>query len=142
MKINDKGLLLIKYFEGLRLSVYLDAVGLPTVGYGHMDKSMKVGDKITQQKADELLLEDLSWFESGVDSMLKNEISSNQFSALVCFAYNIGLGNLKSSTLLKCVNSGQFDKAADEFLKWNKAGGKVLSGLTKRRQAERDLFLS
>lgn len=139
-KINKKGLELIKHFEGCKLSVYLDAVGLPTVGYGHMDKTMKVGTKITQEEANRLLEEDVARFERGVEELVTVQLNSNEFSALVCFSFNVGLEALKSSTLLKKVN-GKSDAAAQEFLKWTRAGGKVLPGLVRRRQAEMELFL-
>lgn len=138
--INQKGLNLIKHFEGCRLEVYLDAVGLPTVGYGHMDKSLKVGDNITQEEADRLLAEDLARFEDGVNDLLAVHVNDNEFSALVCLAFNIGLGAFGKSTLLKKVNNKMPD-AAQEFLKWTKAGGTVLKGLVRRRQAEMELFL-
>lgn len=140
MKINKKGLDLIKGFEGCELTVYLDAVNLPTVGYGHMDKSMKVGNKITQEEANRLLSEDLERFEKGVADLVKRPLNENQFSSLVCFAFNVGLGALGKSTLLKKVNNNTTD-AHLEFLKWTRAGGKVLKGLVRRRQAEMELYL-
>lgn len=96
----------------------------------------------TQEQADDRLARDIEKFAEGVRKLLKVDISSNRFSALVSFAYNVGLGNLKSSTLLQLVNRGRFQLAAEEFLRWNKAKGKVLPGLTKRRQEERRLFLT
>lgn len=138
--INKKGLELIKHFEGCKLEVYLDAVGLPTVGWGHMDKSMVVGAKITQEEADKLLEEDLMRFEIGVNDLVTVQLTDNQFSALVCFAFNVGLGALARSTLLKKIN-GQMDGAEQEFLKWTRAGGKVLNGLVRRRQAEMELYI-
>lgn len=117
-----------------------------TVGYGHtgvMPDGSKVSfdTKVTNDEATELLKKDLEFFEKGVDSLVKSKITENQFSALVSFAYNCGLENLKKSTLLKLVNAGDTQGASNEFLKWNKAGGAVMAGLTKRRTAERDLFL-
>ncbi len=142
MQINLEGLKLLKDFEGCKLKVYADLVGLPTVGYGHMDPVLKIGDTITQERADELLAHDIVKYEQGVNKALTRPISDNQFSALVCFAYNVGIANLNHSTLLKRVNSGEFSIAADEFLKWSHAGGKAVAGLLRRRKAERALFLA
>lgn len=141
MKINDAGLRLLKTFEGLRLKVYKDAVGIPTVGWGHVT-NLPVGTDISMEEAERLLSEDLNKFEDGVDKMCLVPLTGSQFSALVCFAYNVGLGSLKTSTLLKKLNAVDLYGAADEFLKWTKAGGKELPALVKRRQAERELFLS
>lgn len=140
-KINAEGLKLIKDFEGLRLEAYLDAVNIPTIGYGHTGPEVKLGQKITEQEAEDLLKKDVERFEKGVHDAITVQVGENQFSAMVCFAYNVGLGNLKQSTLLKCLNKLNYRDAAEEFLRWNKAGGVVLAGLTRRRKAERDLFL-
>jgi lysozyme len=142
--INKAGIDLIKSFEGCRLEAYPDPAtgGDPwTVGYGSTGPKVVKGLKITQQQAEELLLEDLERFEKGVSNLVTVNISDNQFAALVSFSFNCGLANLKSSTLLKLVNAGKFEEAALQFERWNKAAGKVMTGLTRRRQAERDLFL-
>jgi len=138
------GISLIKNFEGLVLEAYPDpgTGGAPwTIGYGHTGKDVKPGLVITPDKAEELLRKDLQIFEAGVNSFVTTQITQNQFDALVSFAYNCGLNNLSSSTLLKLVNAGDKAGAADQFLRWNKAAGKVMAGLTKRRTAERALFL-
>lgn len=140
--INDAGLALIKQFEGCRLQAYKDVIGVLTIGYGHTGGDVFEGQEISQDGADGLLRADLCKFERGVSDLVDNEISSNQFSALVCFAYNVGLNNLKHSTLLAKTNAGDFDGAAQEFVKWDHAGGKVMDGLLRRREAERDLYLS
>lgn len=140
MKISQRGIDLIKHFEGLRLDAYLDSVGIPTIGYGHT-KGVKLGDKITEEKAEELLREDLEEFERGVTSKIR-KATQNQFDAMVCFAFNVGLGNFSKSSVLKWFNLGEYQTAADSFVLWNKAGGKELPGLTRRRKAERELFLS
>lgn len=145
MKINSKGIQLIKTFEGCLLNAYLDSVKVATIGYGatyyQNGSKVKIGDKITQEQANELLVFHLEVFADGVDDLIDSELNENQFSALVSFAFNLGLGNLKKSTLLKKVNQNPEDKTiADEFLRWNKAGGKVLSGLTRRRKAESELY--
>lgn len=142
MKINDSGFELIKSFEGCKLRAYKDIVGVWTIGYGSTGDLAYDGNEIDQQTAEALLCEDIARFEEGVQKRLKVKVNDNQFSAMVCLAFNIGLGNFGSSTLLKLVNSGDFKGAAGQFERWSKAGGKVVSGLTRRRKAERDLFLS
>lgn len=142
MKINQDGLDLIKSFEGCKLTPYKDIVGVITVGYGHTGPEAVMGHPITQEDADRLLQGDLERFEKGVEGLLTRKVSDNQFSALVCFAYNCGLGNLKQSTLLRCINKGNFTDAANEFLRWAKAGGVEVPGLVRRRKAERALFLA
>lgn len=142
MKINQKGLDLIKSFEGLELKAYKCPADVLTIGYGHTGSDVKEGQVITQQQAEDLLKKDVEKFEKGVLSLVKVKINENEFSALVSFAYNLGLGNLKQSTLLNSLNKLQRESAANEFLRWNKAGGKVLAGLTRRREAEKALFLS
>lgn len=141
LKLSEAGLTLIKQFEGLKLEAYQDVVGIWTIGYGHT-KDVKPGQIITSQKADELLLQDVASTEVGVRKLVPPSCGHNQFSALVCFAYNVGLGNLSKSTLLKKLLAKDVSGAAEEFLKWNKAGKKEVAGLTRRRVAERALFLS
>ena len=138
--INQAGLDLIKSFEGLRLSAYRDPVGIWTIGYG-TTRGVREGMQITERMADELLLGDVAYFENVVRSLVKVSLTDNEFSALVSFVYNLGEGNLSRSTLLKKLNAGDKRGAADELPRWNKAGGKVLQGLVRRRAAERALFL-
>ena len=145
MNISNKGLALIKSFEGCELEAYPDpgTGGDPwTIGFGHTGPEVKPGLVITAEEADSLLERDVARFERCVEKSLSVEVTQEQFDALVCFAYNVGCKNLQDSTLLKYVNQGRFDDAAQQFLRWNKAGGKVLAGLTRRRQAEADLFLA
>ena len=141
---SKAGINLIKFFEGLRTTAYLDSVGVPTIGYGHT-KGVKLGMMITETKAEELLKKDLEYFEKKVEQLVKAHLAQNEFDALVSFTFNLGEGNLAKSTLLKKLNDldnpRPMTEIADEFLKWNKAGGKVLHGLTKRRIAEREMFL-
>lgn len=146
-KVNEAGIRLIEDFEGLILEPYLDAVGIPTVGYGTIKypdgRSVSMKDKpITREQATEYLMHEVNEKASAVESMVKVPLNDNEFAALVCFAYNVGVGALSKSTLLKLLNS-KTSKAdvADQFLRWNKAGGKELPGLTRRRQAEKSLFL-
>ena len=141
---GNGGIALIKQYEGLRLTTYKDAVGIPPIGYGHVENPIPPGGTrtITAEDAEQILREDLQRFEHDVNNMLTVEVTQNQFDALVSFAFNLGPANLKSSTLLRKVNSGDFNGAAEEFPKWNHAGGQVLAGLTARRNAEKNLFLS
>ncbi len=140
-RINTVGLNLIKDFEGLRLNSYRDAVGVWTIGYGHTGTAGP-GQQITNAQATALLREDVATFENAVTRAVRVPITENQFAALVSFTYNVGSGALNSSTLLRRLNAGDTLGAADEFLRWNRAGGQVLAGLTRRRVAERNLFLS
>lgn len=152
MKISNNGLNLIKTYEGLELTAYPDpgTGGAPwTIGYGHTGPEVHAGLVWTQQQAEQALASDVAQSERDVTSLVKVQINQNQFDALVSFAYNCGSDidaddiaeGLGDSTLLKKLNAGDYDGAANEFPKWNRSGGKVLSGLTKRRNAERSLFL-
>jgi len=147
-KISKKGLDLIKKFEGLKLKPYLCSAGVPTIGYGNTlyENGKKVSLKdtiITEQRATELLSHSLKNLEQHVDSFCRDDINQNQFDALVSFAFNLGPYNLKSSTLLKKVNKNPNDPTIrDEFMRWTKAGGKVLKGLVERRKCEADLYFS
>lgn len=132
---------LIKSFEGLELEAYLCPADIWTIGYGHTG-NVKEGDSITKAEAEALLDKDLQTFRNGVKRLVKVPLNENQFGALVSFAYNLGLGSLQSSTLLKMLNAGDYTGAADQFLRWNKSGGKVLTGLVRRREAERAVFLT
>ena len=140
--IPEALLALIRKFEGLRLKPYRCPAGVPTIGYGHTGPDVKPGLVITQQQADQLLVNDLAKFERGVNALVTVKIKQNQFDALVSFSYNLGLGSLQQSTLLRLLNAGNFQAAADQFLRWNRAGGHVVAGLSRRRAAERDMFLS
>lgn len=141
MQISDAGLELIKRFEGVRLSAYDDGVGVWTIGVGHT-KGVKPGDVSTAEKVDQWLREDAQEAEQAVNRLVRAPLSQAQFDALVSFVFNLGAGALERSTLLKRLNGRDYDAAANEFLRWNIAGGRVLAGLTKRRIAERMLFLT
>lgn len=144
-KTATKGIDLIKEFEGCKLTAYKCPAGVWTIGYGHTGsvdgKAITSGMTITAAKATELLKADLSKFEAAVNSYVTAPITQNMFDALVSFTFNCGAGALKGSTLLKKLNAKDYDGAAAEFPKWNKAGGKVLNGLVRRREAERCLFM-
>ena len=140
MRTSQKGIDLIKKFEGCRLEAYKCPAGIWTIGYGHT-KGVKDGMIISREQAKEFLREDLRIFEQAVEACVKVPLSQNQFDALVSFCYNCGSGALKTSTLLRLLNEGKYSEAGEQFLRWNKAGGKVLVGLTRRREEERELFL-
>ncbi len=140
MKISQNGIDLIKEFEGCRLTAYKCPAGVYTIGYGHTD-GVKYGMTITQKQADEYLKEDLKRFENGVNNLVKVTLSQGQFDALVSFAFNCGVSALKTSTLLKLLNQGKYDKAAEEFDKWVYAGRIKVHGLVRRRKAEKEMFL-
>lgn len=143
MLISRNGIELIKRFEGCKLTAYKCPAGKLTVGYGHTGDDVTEGLTISQEDANDLLFDDVLCFENGVNNLVKGlDLSQGMFDALVCFAYNVGLDNLKKSTLLKLLKDGKVLEASEEFVKWNKSNGKVLDGLTKRRAAEADLFLS
>jgi lysozyme len=161
--INQAGLDLIKQFEGIpdgdpstvNLDAYLDPVGIWTIGWGH---AIRVGNSflrgaqnkaqaralypggITLAQAEKLLHGDVLDKCRDVESLIKVPVNDNQYAALVSFAFNLGVANLKQSTLLRLLNNGDFAGAANEFGKWNKASGRVLAGLTRRRSAEAALF--
>lgn len=143
-RINGRGIELVKHFESLFLKAYQDVVGVWTIGWGHTglqhkDGTVYKGRVITKEKAEELLRYDMHQFEARVRTFVKVAINDDQFSALVSFDFNTG--GLGKSTTLRKLNAGDNQGAADALLMWNKAGGKVVRGLTRRRQSERNLFL-
>ncbi|ELD7982694.1 lysozyme [Enterobacter hormaechei subsp. steigerwaltii] len=146
MQTSEKGIALIKQFEGCKLTAYQDSVGVWTIGYGWTQpvdgKPIRSGMTIKQETAERLLKTGLVSYESDVSRLVKVGVTQGQFDALVSFTYNLGARSLSTSTLLRKLNASDYAGAADEFLRWNKAGGKVLNGLTRRREAERALFLS
>ncbi len=143
MLISRNGIELIKRFEGCKLTAYKCPAGVLTIGYGHTGDDVTEGLTISQEDANDLLFDDVLCFENGVNNLVEGlDLSQGMFDALVCFAYNVGLTNLKKSTLLKLLKDGKVLEASEEFVKWNKSNGKVLDGLTKRRAAEAALFLS
>ena len=139
MKISAEGLALIKKFEGCELEAYQDAVGVWTIGYGHI-KGVKEGMTITKQQAEEMLEEELIEYENYVKEAVKYQLDQCMFDALVSWTYNLGPSYLSSSTLLKVLNAGDYDGVPEQIKRWNKAGGKVLQGLVRRREAEALLF--
>ena len=139
MKISQEGLSLIKKFEGCEYNAYKCAANVWTIGYGHT-ADVKEGDLVTQQQADKLLEEDISIFEEIVDESVTVPLHQNQFDALVSWTFNLGGGNLNASSMLKVLNKGDYEDVPAQIKRWNKAGGKVLEGLVRRREAEALLF--
>lgn len=168
MKVSDSALKMLKHHEGVRTKPYRDVVALWTIGVGHLmypeqanlpnrknakpeytgpcreDYQIRIEDFriFSMEEVDGLLKSDLARFERGVDRLISVPLSQNQFDALVSFSFNLGLGTLQRSTLRQKVNRGDFEGAAEEFLKYTMAGGKVFRGLVNRRNDERALFLS
>ena len=140
MKTSAEGLSLIKKFEGCELYAYQCSAGVWTIGYGHT-KDVEPGMQITKEDAEEMLVEELHEYESYINDFVTAPLSQNQFDALVSWVYNLGPANLKSSTMLKVLNAGKYEDVPAQMKRWNKAGGKVLEGLIRRREAESLLFL-
>jgi len=141
MQTGNKGIELIKHFEGCELEAYKCPAGVWTIGYGHI-KGVHEGMKITEMQAEEMLKSELHEYEGYINDYVTVPLNQNQFDAMVSWVYNLGGGNLRASTLLKVLNAGDYDGVPAQMLRWNKAGGKVLEGLTRRRQAEADLFVA
>ena len=140
MKTSIEGLALIKKFEGLELEAYKCAAGVWTIGYGHT-KDVQEGDVWSESHADHMLEVELEEFEGYINNNVTVALSQNQFDALVSWVYNLGPANLKASTMLKVLNSGDYEGVPAQIKRWNKAGGKVLEGLIRRREAEALLFV-
>lgn len=141
MKTSEVGVELIKEFEGCKQVAYQDSVGVWTIGYGHT-KDVYEGQLAIKKTIERWLQEDLEEFESYVSKLVKVELNQNQFDALVAWTYNLGPTNLKESTMLRKLNYGDYESVPDEMRRWNKAGGEVLNGLVRRRDAEANLFSS
>jgi len=140
MKTGINGLNIIKEFEGLRLQAYKCPADRWTIGYGHT-AGVSANDVITEAQATSLLCQDVAESERAVNHYVHGPLTQNQFDALVSFVFNLGVGNFRTSTLLKKLNAGDNDGAAQEFGRWIHAGGKALPGLVRRREVERALFL-
>ena len=143
----NRGIPIIKKFEGLKLKAYLCPASLPTIGYGNTryedGSTVKLGEQISIDRADKLLMHTVAQFERQVDTLITVPLNANQLGALTSFAFNIGIGNFQRSTLRRLVNANPSNPLIrTEFAKWNKAGGKVLNGLTRRREAESALYFS
>lgn len=145
MRPSQQGIDLIKQYEGLELKAYLDSVNVPTIGYGLTRYpngiKVKIGDEITFQEAEEMLLTTIDMFAMRLNELISQPLKPNQFDALLSLAYNIGIGAFKDSTIRKKVNANPNDPSIrNEFLRWNKAGGKILKGLTNRRIKESEHY--
>jgi len=139
MIISTAGVDLLTHFEGLRLEAYQDSVGVWTIGYGHT-KGVTPSMKITESQANNLLKTELIEYQNYINSMVKVGLSQCEYDALVCWVYNLGPTNLRESTLLKVLNQGDKFLVPEQIRRWNRAGGKVLKGLVRRREAEALMF--
>ena len=147
MKLSDNGFNLLAELEGVVLRPYKDSVGIPTIGIGstYYEDGTKVTMKdkaITKERAIQLAKNVVKSFEARVNKSILLPMTQNQFDAMVLLCYNIGESGFAKSSVVRYFNQGNLQKAADSFLLWNKAGGKVVKGLVNRRNKERDLFLS
>ena len=140
MRTSTNGRALIRQFEGEELKAYRCSAGVLTIGVGHTGADVKPGMTITKAQSDALLAADLARFEKAIADAVKVPLTQNQFDACVSLAFNIGVAAFKSSTLLRLLNAGDYQGATAQFARWNKAGGKALTGLQKRRAAEAALF--
>lgn len=139
MNTSAEGISLIKKFEGCELYAYQCSAGVWTIGYGHT-KDVEPGMQITQEDAEEMLVEELHEYENYINKYVTAPLSQNQFDAMVSWVYNLGPANLKASTLLKVLNAEDYDGVPAQIKRWNKAGGEILDGLIRRREAEARLF--
>tara|TARA_R110000744_G_scaffold46911_5_gene103551 strand:- start:19731 stop:20183 length:453 start_codon:yes stop_codon:yes gene_type:complete len=145
LKINPSGIDIIATFEGWSSEVYLDPIGIPTIGYGSTwdaggDRVTEAHPPISRKQGEDLLLQEIEHVEGAIGYLTAVPLTSNQFSALCSLVYNIGSGNYQSSTLRMKLNRGDYSGAGDEFWKWRRAGGRILKGLVRRRAVEADLF--
>ena len=134
-----EGLALIKKFEGCELEAYQCSAGVWTIGYGHT-KGVNSGDRINQDEAEHLLQEELPEYEGYINDMVTVPLKQCEFDSLVAWVYNLGPTNLRESTLLKLLNAGDYHSVPNQIKRWNKAGGQVLNGLVRRREAEAIMF--
>jgi lysozyme len=139
MEYSLDGLHLTESFEGCRLDAYLDSVKVPTIGYGHTH-GVTLGMTCTQDQAEQWLQQDIQVAAEAVNRMVTVTLTQQEFDALVDFTFNLGTGSLQKSTLLRLLNAGDYKGAATEFEKWDRAGGKVMAGLLRRRQSEEQMF--
>jgi lysozyme len=148
MHLSQNGLALIKKFEGFRSHPYLCSAGIPTIGYGstYYENGVRVklsDSPISEEWAEELLKKNVVHYDVAVNSLTRDDITQNQYDALVSFAYNVGVTNFKNSTLLKRVNANPKDpNITNQFMKWIRAGGRVIKGLILRRREEAQLYFS
>ncbi|AFZ55570.1 glycoside hydrolase family protein [Cyanobacterium aponinum] len=145
-QVNQAGMELIKEFEVFRRNAYLCPAGVPTIGYGNTfypdGRKVKLGDTISHSEAEELFKITVDTFAKECDRLITVPVNDNQFSALVSFTFNVGVTAFRGSTLLRVLNQGNYQEAANQLLRWNRAGNRILEGLKRRRKAEKKLFLS
>lgn len=139
LKTSQQGLELIKHFEGFRSKAYLCPANVWTIGYG-TTSGVKRGQVVTEAQATQMLQRDVEKFENAIKRHVQVPLRQNEFDALVSFVYNVGEGNFKSSTLLRLLNQGGYDDVYAQLQRWNRGGGRVLTGLVRRREAEGKLF--
>jgi len=139
MKISEDGLELIKKFEGCETSAYQDSVGVWTIGFGHT-KGVEEGQTCSIEDAESMLADEMDEYEGYINDMVRVDLQQHEFDSLVAWVYNLGPTNLNESTMLKVLNGGQFDRVPDEMNRWTRAGGEILEGLVRRRQAESLMF--
>ena len=139
MKVSQECIDLVKFFEGFESKAYLCPANVWTIGYGRT-KNVREGDVVNEAQAERDLFEELDEFAEQVLNTVKVDLEQNELDALTSWTYNLGVGNLQSSTLLKKLNSGDKNSVPSEMVRWNKAAGKVLAGLTRRREAEAKLW--
>ena len=139
MKPSQACVDLVKEFEGFRPTAYLCPAGVWAIGYGTTE-NVDPGDEVTEQEAEEMLMDDLLEASKAIDDLVDVELTQQQYDALTSFVYNVGRDAFRNSTMLRLLNAGDYDGAAKQFPRWNKGGGRVLAGLTRRRRAERQVF--
>ena len=139
LNTSMEGVSLIKKFEGCELEAYQCSANVWTIGYGHT-KDVEKGDTITKEEAEQMLIDELHEYENYINKYVNVALSQNQFDALVSWVYNLGPANLTASTMLKVLNNGKYEEVPAQMKRWNKAGGKVLDGLVRRREAEALLY--
>lgn len=140
MKTSQRGIDLIRELEGFSAKPYLCPAGKSTIGYGHAIQPGELFERISQEEAEALLIKDIKWAETAVNTQVESDLTQNQFDALVSFVYNIGANAFRLSTMLRLLNSGDYNGAARQFSRWINSNGKPLNGLVRRRQMERALF--
>ena len=139
MQTSEKGKEFIKHFEGCKLEAYQCSGDVWTIGCGHT-RGVEEGDKISKKQADALLSADIEMVETHVQRLITVDLDQSQWDAIVSWCFNLGCGNLRASTMLQVINSGELDKVSEQIIRWDKVGKKAVAGLTRRRKAEADLF--
>ena len=139
MRTSEPGKEFIKDFEGCKLEAYQCSGGVWSIGYGHT-RNVQEGDKITSKEADAFLVKDIEMVEVHVDRLVNVHLLRHEWDAIVSWCFNLGCGNLRASTMLQVINSGDLDKVSEQIIRWDKVGKKAVAGLTRRRKAEAQLF--